>query len=309
MLPPTMVVTFIHIQGGLKGEIQEFCESVITIGRLPSLTLHFPTDEPGVSRTHSRIEREGNQFKITDLSKYGTFVNGKQIKEAYLKNGDVMEFGPGGPKVSFQAEIVEGSTAGDISDHVISPMTTSVRPPSSAKGYSDAPLIIPPSPTPQPQQAMAPASRPLLKPEKSKVPLVIQFGPVIRSYIELPVIIGSDANVDFVLQHPGISGRHLQIFHARGAYWVKNLAGIGIILVNRERIDTEVELKPFDEIECYPGGPILRFIGEGRLVEVERDQVVPFLATTPQPSNPVISNEPVNENKGFFAKIFKGFNK
>ena len=55
---PEITVQLIHIHGGLKGEIQEFRDSPISVGRLPELTLVFPPDEPGVSREHARIERE-----------------------------------------------------------------------------------------------------------------------------------------------------------------------------------------------------------------------------------------------------------
>lgn len=310
MLPPTMVVTLIHIQGSLKGEIQEFCESVITIGRLPSLTLHFPSEEPGVSRTHARIERDGNQFKLTDLSKFGTFVNGKQIKETYLRNGDVLEFGPGGPKASFQAEIVEGYAAAEVIHPPVSAPPPEPLPPQQPFQAAPEPVKVPPiARQPQPQPMAPPPPRPVMHPEKANVPLVIQFGPAIRSFSELPVVLGSDANADFVLQYPGISGRHLQIFHTRGAYWIKDLAGVGIVMVNREKIDTQVQLKPFDEIECCPGGPTFRFIGEGRLVEVERELAAPWMASTPRPEAPVGAPVPPKEEDSFFAKILKGFKK
>ena len=93
MMPPRILVQLIHIQGGLKGEIQEFYDSPITVGRLSSCSVRFPADEPGVSREHAIIQRDGNQFKLVDLSKFGTYVNGKQVREALLKNGDVLEFG------------------------------------------------------------------------------------------------------------------------------------------------------------------------------------------------------------------------
>jgi pSer/pThr/pTyr-binding forkhead associated (FHA) protein len=95
--PPHIIVQLIHIQGGMKGQIQEYSDSEISIGRLPSYTLHFPPDEPGVSREHAKILRDGNQFKLITLKdKFGTFVNGRQVKEAVLRNGDVIEFGTGG---------------------------------------------------------------------------------------------------------------------------------------------------------------------------------------------------------------------
>ncbi len=105
--PPVIVVQLIHIQGPLKGEIQDFSESAILIGRLPSCHLRFPNDLAYISRKHAEIVREGNQFKLIDHSANGTFVNGKKVKETYLKDGDVLTFSEGGPKVSFLTQMKE----------------------------------------------------------------------------------------------------------------------------------------------------------------------------------------------------------
>jgi len=101
MKAPVIVVQLVHIYGPLKGEIQEFSESMILIGRHPSCHVLFPKDVAIVSRRHAQIVREGNRFKLIDQSDNGTFVNGKRVKEAYLKDGDVLIFAEGGPKVSF----------------------------------------------------------------------------------------------------------------------------------------------------------------------------------------------------------------
>jgi pSer/pThr/pTyr-binding forkhead associated (FHA) protein len=155
-----------------------------------------------------------------------------------------------------------------------------------------------------------PSLRPVvISVEKTMMPLIIQYGPAIRSYNELPVVIGSDATADFVLQYPGISGRHLQLFYSRTAYWIKNLTGVGIVSVNREKLEGQVQLKPFDEIECCPGGPMFRFIGEGRLVEVEQAQpaAAPWIAQNTQNSTPVVNPVKEKESGGFFSKLVKGF--
>ena len=96
-----LIVQLVHIHGPMKGEIQEFSCREITIGRHPSCDLQFPKDQVAISRTHARITRDGNRFKIEDTSTNGTFVNGTKITESWLKNGDVIFFTDGGPKVSF----------------------------------------------------------------------------------------------------------------------------------------------------------------------------------------------------------------
>lgn len=311
-------IQLIHIYGSLKGEISTFKEDQITIGREHASLVKFPPDEQGVSRNHAVIQREGNQFRLIDNSKYGTFVNGKQAGEGtFLRSGDVLEIGPGGPKISFHAEIVEDAADVPTAGTVLPPVVEKARPePPPVHAPPEAPLKAPPVSAPQQPQPLAPPPpvappppRPPMQPEKVAVPLVIQFGPAIRSYRELPVVIGSDAHADFVLQFPGVSGRHLQLFYSHGSYWVKNLTGVGIVAVNQMKLDTQVQLKPFDEIECCPGGPTFRFIGEGRLVEVEREQTDSGSVQNAPAMAAAGSAQPKSEEGGFFSKFVKGFKK
>ena len=97
--PPIIVVQLIHLSGPLKGQIQEFAEGSILVGRHPSCHVRFPADVTALSRTHAEIVRDGNQFRLVDKSTNGTFVNGKRITETFLKSGDVLAFAEGGPKV------------------------------------------------------------------------------------------------------------------------------------------------------------------------------------------------------------------
>jgi pSer/pThr/pTyr-binding forkhead associated (FHA) protein len=99
--PPVIVMQLVHIFGPLKGEIQEFTDPVISIGRNPGCHLRFPAELTTISRKHAEIVREGNQFRLIDHSANGTFVNGKQVKEAVLRDGDVLELVRGGPRSVF----------------------------------------------------------------------------------------------------------------------------------------------------------------------------------------------------------------
>lgn len=96
-----IIVQLVHIHGPMKGTIQEFSCHEITIGRDPSCDLQFSKNQVAISRNHARITRDGNRFKIEDTSTNGTFVNCTKITEFWLKNGDVIFFTDGGPKVSF----------------------------------------------------------------------------------------------------------------------------------------------------------------------------------------------------------------
>jgi pSer/pThr/pTyr-binding forkhead associated (FHA) protein len=292
MNPPHIVVQLIHIHGGLKGEIREFDGHEITIGRLPSCSVKFPADEPGVSREHATIVRDGNQFKLTDLSRFGTFVNGKQVKTVYLRSGDVIEFGPGGPKASFTMELLLSPQA---------PAAAAERRPPSAPA--------PQQPTP-PAAALAPAMDPVLPPPpdsagaKTMAPLVIQLGPTIRAYRELPVVIGAHQDADFVLKHAGIRDRHAQIFFHANAYWIKDLTGEGLVRVNLAAADAAVRLNPQDRIECTSQGPVFRFLGEGRLAEVDdfgEEAAAPQVADSPPSPAPTS-----REAGGFLGNLVRG---
>ena len=244
MRPPTsFVVQIVHLQGPFKGQIQEFSDAVITIGRHPSCQVRFPPDLNIVSRKHAEIVREGNRFKLIDHSKNGTFLNGKPVKEAYLRNGDVITFAEGGPKVSFLAEPKEAPKT------VEAPETPS--PSHEAR-----------APEPPPPQEPPPAAA-----VKAKVSLVIQYGPLIKSFHELPITVGKGRDCQFVLDLPQLLERHLEISFAEGRYWVKDLSQKARI--NGQRLPAPRPLEVNDVLSLTPEGPHFRFLGEGRMAEVQ----------------------------------------
>jgi pSer/pThr/pTyr-binding forkhead associated (FHA) protein len=294
--PPIIIVQLIHIHGGMKGQIQEFSEPVVTIGRVPSFTLHFPPNEPGVSREHAKIVRDGNQFKLVALNDtFGTFVNGKQIKETVLRNGDVIEFGTGGPKVSFNTEISTAVTDAEQDASYsaeLPPVQVSSSPrdderramPRQASAFarsspanSEAPWNGHQQEVPEPVFVNSPKvlipsdsmDRMDVPLQRVSAPLVIQFGPTIRTYSELPVIIGKHSSCGFVLKHAGMYDQHAQILFSHGSYWIKDLTGQSQIKINGVPIGSQARLNQADELECSPRGPVFRFLGEGRLAEVE----------------------------------------
>ena len=220
-MPPTITVQLIHLQGPMKGQIQEFSENTITIGRQNDCSVQFPKDMTTISRLHAQIERDGNRFKLTDKSANGTFVNGKKISITYLKDGDVIMFTEGGPKVSIITAISEApiDNAPIIAPQLPKAEPVIVQPAATPKPASvipeplaQRPAFIPPVletprsvPVP-PRQAAFDGPQ-----EKVQAPLMIQFGPALRSYKELPVTIGRNPSNDFVMAHPNISGNHAQI--------------------------------------------------------------------------------------------------
>ncbi len=243
--PPEITVQLIHIHGPMKGEIKEFSKESITIGRHPSSDLKLPAELTVISRNHAEIKRVGNQFRLIDRSTNGTFVNGKKISEVLLRDGDVLEFADGGPKVSFLTQAKE--TAAEVEA------------PSPEPAREASPSIAPPVPEPAQDIAVQP----------SVAPLVIQYGPTIRSYKELPVTIGKGAKCQFPLDHPGIYDQHAQVFFTRGQYWIKDLTGQNAVRINQRPIGLQSALTLYDNVALGPQGPVFRFLGDGRMAEVQ----------------------------------------
>ena len=74
------------------GRAFRLAKPAFTIGRLPECDL--VVDDPGVSRQHARIRRTESGYIITDLgSTNGTLVNGRQVQEQTLEDGDTITIG------------------------------------------------------------------------------------------------------------------------------------------------------------------------------------------------------------------------
>ena len=82
----------VAIAGKFQGAVLSITDSPAIIGRESAATLCLP--EGAVSRRHSQIEREGDDFIVTDLdSLNGTFVNDVPIKRRTLEHGDRIRIG------------------------------------------------------------------------------------------------------------------------------------------------------------------------------------------------------------------------
>ena len=96
--------TFVHLSGSKRGRSEIFDRNLIPIGTAPGCALSFSAvNDPGVSPHHAQIRFENCEFLLTNLgSATGTFVNGRQVGEVILQNGDIIEVGQGGPKLRFR---------------------------------------------------------------------------------------------------------------------------------------------------------------------------------------------------------------
>lgn len=107
-----MHTTFVHLSGSTRGRSETFDRDLIQIGTAPGCMLRFSdVKDPGVSPHHAQIRFENCEFLLTDLgSTAGTFVNGRQVTEVILQNGDTIEMGQGGPKLRFRVRPEELAT-------------------------------------------------------------------------------------------------------------------------------------------------------------------------------------------------------
>ncbi len=295
--PPVIVVQLFHIKGPIPihGKEQEFSEPSILIGRHPTCHVQFPMDLTHISRKHAEIVREGNQFKLIDHSANGTFVNGKKIKEAYLKEGDVLMFAEGGPQISFLTQMKEGVMEMAPSKPFREPeREVRVEPPKveppirPQRPVEERPPYVPPKREEPPEISVQPL----------KAPLIVQYGPTIRSFKQLPITIGKSPKCEYLVDHPALSDQHAQVFFSQDQYWVRDLTGQKLVRINRQPIGFQAPLRPNDELALSPQGPVFRFFGEGRLGEVEE--------TPEQGSKPSVEMKEDSQRGGAKEKDSKG---
>lgn len=78
--------------GGQESVGVELDKEVIVIGRHPACEISLPLTN--VSRNHSRVVRQGDEYFIEDLqSTNGTYVNGVRVVRCVLRNNDQIQVG------------------------------------------------------------------------------------------------------------------------------------------------------------------------------------------------------------------------
>jgi FhaA, N-terminal domain/FHA domain len=82
--------SLVLVQGGQPIRTWPLAAPQLTIGRAEQSDI--PLSDPGVSRNHARVVREGDDFIVEDLrSTNGTEVNGQPIRRRRLANGDMLK--------------------------------------------------------------------------------------------------------------------------------------------------------------------------------------------------------------------------
>ncbi|MEE9200624.1 MAG: trypsin-like peptidase domain-containing protein [Candidatus Brocadiales bacterium] len=103
-----MKIVLVHLSGSKRGTTEVFAEERLKIGTDPDNELRF---DPSVDRPtapfHAEIELRDCDYllrsKGTDI-----LVNNQQVDEITLRDGDMIEFGAGGPKLRFRLKSDEG---------------------------------------------------------------------------------------------------------------------------------------------------------------------------------------------------------
>lgn len=244
---PAITVQLVHIQGPLKGQVNEFSDFPIHIGRHASCHVRFAKDMTTISRKHARIECKGNRFRIIDVSTNGTYVNGKRIADVYLRDGDVITFSEKGPKTSFLTKIGAGSTAI----------------PSSQLKSTDSSSTSPPEPR------LTLGADQDIQVFSTDASLVIQYGQTMQSYNLLPITIGSASECDFVIADKMLDSHHVQIFFSDNNYYAKDLTAKSKVSINGRLVETQSVLARGAELCLSDQGPRFRFMGDGRLAEIQ----------------------------------------
>lgn len=111
--------------------------------------------------------------------------------------------------------------------------------------------------------------------------LYVERGPGAGQLLEVKqgtVVVGRASVSDLRLQHPSISRRHTQIKRVGEQFFVKDLGSQNGTFVNKQRIGSEVEVKPGDSIAM--GNALLRL--RGPLAKGERLPGQPAPASVPE---------------------------
>lgn len=98
------------------GEAQEIIVDQIELGRDSRCQVQFDESFKTVSRRHAAIVRDGENWKLIQLSQTNTtFLNGRPVQnEWYLQNGDEIQLSVNGPKLGFIVPSGNKSKTGSI---------------------------------------------------------------------------------------------------------------------------------------------------------------------------------------------------
>ncbi|QQR91804.1 MAG: FHA domain-containing protein [Myxococcales bacterium] len=122
------------------GRVLEFDQEVVRFGRLPESDVPFdPKVDLDASGRHAEIRKTVDGFQLVDVgSRNGTFLNGENITQALLSDGDEIEFGIGGPRVTIEISGQSSTMATQsVTDDMLDEATLLAEPSSEKKSLAD----------------------------------------------------------------------------------------------------------------------------------------------------------------------------
>jgi ABC-type multidrug transport system ATPase subunit/pSer/pThr/pTyr-binding forkhead associated (FHA) protein len=219
----------VHLTGSLAGRVRELASEDVVLGRDPAAAdVVFGPEDRLVSRRHASLRAGEDSVLLRDLeSSTGTFVDGEDVEEAELEDGDVFELGPGGPRVR-----VERS--------------------------DDRTLLVRASAPSQEQPA--PDRRPPPPPlgPRSRLGLSFLSGSRSGKSLELAgavIRIGrAQGSTVWIPEEREVSAHHAKIVRLEDGYVLLDLESTNGTFLNGHRVERAV-LHDADVIELGPGGP------------------------------------------------------
>ncbi len=93
----------IHMSGARAGGVDRFeiDEEPAVLGRAADCAVRFHAEhDRGVGKHHAEIGRQDGRIMLRDRgSRNGTYLNGRLVSEAFLRQGDVIRLGADGPQI------------------------------------------------------------------------------------------------------------------------------------------------------------------------------------------------------------------
>jgi serine protease Do len=105
-------LSLVHLTGPDEGRIVALAQLPVTIGSEDGLEVVIP----GIAARHASIDRgrNGDVVLRDGGSEMGTFLAGHRVREAVLRDGDIVELGHGGPRVRFRRQLSPRDTLAGV---------------------------------------------------------------------------------------------------------------------------------------------------------------------------------------------------
>jgi S1-C subfamily serine protease len=99
--PVTRKISLIHLSGPRRGHTDMLTSLPAAIGSDPGSAVVVP----GLAPTHAQLRERDHEVFLEDAgSAEGTLLLGEHVREGVLRNGDIIELGPLGPKLRYRCE-------------------------------------------------------------------------------------------------------------------------------------------------------------------------------------------------------------